>query len=226
MLSVEKGNMEQVYLDWRRDAEQAAELATMNAITNPIEARITGSANWHVVTTVTGHENVASAFLVSRRFGVFDPHSRETVVRRGRKVDRVYRLLPGYLIVFVWGLDQQKDRILSCPGVLGILKNGDGAYAVVPDHVIDDMRRWELSESPVAAEVAAIAYREEILAARPKLTRKQRRYRNQALTEGQPEQPTKLFATERCYSALDADFEALDDATRISRFNAAIGVGS
>lgn len=226
MLAVEKGNMAQVYLDWRREAEQAAEVATMVAITNPIEAQITGGANWHVVTTITGHENVASAFLVSRRFGVFDPYSKETVVQRGRKVDRVRRLLPGYLIVFVWGLDQQKERILSCPGVLGILKNGDGAYAVVPDNVIDDMRRWELAHSPAAAEVAAIAYREDILAARPSLTRKQRRYRKEALTELAPEPPPKLVATQRCYSVLDADFEALDDATRISRFNEAIGVGS
>lgn len=59
--------------------------------------------------------------LVRRRFGIYVPEIRETVVSRGRKVDRRRSMFPGYVFVFVWTGGENLGRLFGCDGVLDVV---------------------------------------------------------------------------------------------------------
>lgn len=69
---------------------------------------------WHVFEI---YSIDAEAELTKRRFGIYVPLCEETTVKRGRKVDRVFRLFPGYVFVLLWETDANWGRLASVPGI-------------------------------------------------------------------------------------------------------------
>lgn len=113
---------------------------------------------WLIVRTEGGREQTAAAHLIGRRFGVYLPHFKETLVVRGRKMERTRMLFPGYLFVFVWGASQHVRRILAVPGVIEVMMIG-GRPAIVPDDLIDRIREQENCHWPMVTTVDVVKVR-------------------------------------------------------------------
>lgn len=209
----------------------------------PITAQIlpTVSPQWYVITIVPEHENIASGHLVGRGFGVFDPFGMIKMIVRGKVRLRHQRLLPGYLLVFVWDVEQQKARIRACPGVLDILRYGNGRAVTVADDLVNYLQAKEISRSAGAMDWArelGIDPATPLPIARAKAEkskkRKKKLYKNkkkgrrpvqrEAVAVAPPQAPVEI-ATIRPYSALEG-IEDLVASERISLFNRAIGLGS
>lgn len=62
----------------------------------------------------------AEAEIAKRRFGLYVPEMRETIVRRGRKVDLRRPMFPGYVLVFMWPGGGNRDRLRAC-GVMSVV---------------------------------------------------------------------------------------------------------
>ena len=82
------------------------------------------------------------------RFGVYVPEVDETVVKRGRKIDRCVPMFSGYVFVFMWYSDQHWQWISKTPGVIAIV----GALS---DEEIDNVRNIENQKRPVIIELPA-----------------------------------------------------------------------
>ncbi|WP_296741412.1 transcription termination/antitermination protein NusG [Mesorhizobium sp.] len=130
-----------------------AVLARPAATYDPRDAEIIPGVipKWYVVKVYPGAERKVADELIARRFGIFIPESEKTVVRRGRKVDRVELMFPGYIFVFVWDVLQHRSRIECVPGVTGLIYD-DGKPAVITDDKIDIIRAVENGERPLVKE--------------------------------------------------------------------------
>jgi transcriptional antiterminator RfaH len=86
-------------------------------------------------------ERVAKHFLQLAGYAVYIPLIREHVVRRHRRVERIASLFPSYGFV---GLTEQQGwySVRWSIGVAAVLMGGDHP-AVVPDAILDDIRRRE-----------------------------------------------------------------------------------
>lgn len=200
-----------LYLKW------AAEAALQNAQRfeekmGPYSAEIvpgTG-ANWHAVIPAPAHERVAAAHLVARGFGIYLPEIDVTIIRRGRKVDLVRLLIPGYLFVYVWDIARHVNRIRACPGVMDFLK-ADGQIRVIPWSMIDQLRVIENQERPLSLPM------DEVIKPRKKRWRRSRK-EIQAV-------PAEIIGI-HAYSPMMEEMRqaGIDDAARISAFNKALGL--
>ncbi|UEM09031.1 transcription termination/antitermination NusG family protein [Bradyrhizobium barranii subsp. barranii] len=85
------------------------------------------------------------AELIKRRFGIYVPECDETIVSRGRKIERRVPMFVGYVFVFLWATDQNWQQIVATPGVVGILGE-------LTDDEIDRVRRRENTERPIALQ--------------------------------------------------------------------------
>lgn len=183
----------------------------------PLDAQLAADTvpNWHIVTTLPSHEHIASGHLIGRRFGVYHPLYRETIVRRGRKADVVRQLFPGYLFVFVWGIDEHYRRIVACPGVTGLLLAA-GRPAVVPDQVIREIEATEMWEDQgLAQAVANASYSEPV--------HKKRKWRRKPKTRHESPSLRNEVVTVRPRSMFDG-IETLDDGARKDLLHRAIGL--
>jgi transcription antitermination factor NusG len=104
----------------------------------PLEGYGQGSAGWLAIHTRHQHENLAARSLAYKGFEVFLPVY--TCVRQWS--DRTKKLpvplFPGY--VFLRGEPEQQIRILTTPGVLGLVGFA-GAPAFIPDVEIEAVRQ-------------------------------------------------------------------------------------
>ena len=94
--------------------------------------------HWHAVHTRYQHEKAVAQALSGKGLHVFLPIYCATHLWRRRPVRLQLPLFPGYLFL-QGGLDRQL-RILSTPGVVGLVKSGVHA-AVVPPEQIAAVRR-------------------------------------------------------------------------------------
>jgi transcriptional antiterminator NusG len=78
-------------------------------------------AKWYVVEVYASEQHDVAFELAKHRFGVYVPVVKETVVLRGRKIDRNVPLLSGYIFVFMWFSDQHWRWISDTRGVIAIL---------------------------------------------------------------------------------------------------------
>lgn len=130
--------------------EVMAVLATPAATFDPRNAELLPDIipKWYVIKVYPGAERKVATELVARRFGIFIPESEKTVVRRGRKFDRVELMFPGYIFVFVWDVLRHRSRIECIEGVAGLVYM-DGKPASISDGEIDVIREVENGERPL-----------------------------------------------------------------------------
>ena len=175
---------------------------------------IAEAPRWHALIVRPNQERRAVKFLSLRGFGVFDPFIKREREVRGRKRFYLERLLPGYVFAFLWNLERNYTRVLACPHVIGFAKTTHGNPVTISDKEVEKLEGQEISESAVFAEVARMNRP-------PATTRKQKRYRKEALNAEPVEIPRV-----RSYSALWDGIEDLDSEERICRFRRALCLGS
>jgi transcription antitermination factor NusG len=148
--------------------EVLAELARPVARFDPRDAELVPglTPRWHVIETYAHCEREVAKELIARRFGIFVPEGTETIVRRGRRIDRIYLMFPGYIFVFLWLSDLNFHRVTCTPGVLQLLSSVEGTPLILSDEQIDEIRAVENAE------------RAELPSSKSK--RKKRRYSNRA----------------------------------------------
>lgn len=126
-------------------ADVIAELARPVATFDPRNAELVPGVTpaWHVIETYAQREREVADELAARRFGIFVPEVEETIVRRGRKIDRKSLMFMGYIFVFVWLTDENYARVRAVDGVLRFVTVNDGKPAVISDKEIDILRYVE-----------------------------------------------------------------------------------
>ncbi len=140
MTDIVNGNMADVY---RIALAKADRTATRRG---PYAAEITPGcrALWHLVRTMPSSETATARRLVERKFGIYLPtFGRDNVLPKTGRVRAGAPLFPGYLFLFVWGLDQHWRRVRDCPGVAEVIVI-DERPVIVPDRVIDEIQVLEL----------------------------------------------------------------------------------
>jgi transcription antitermination factor NusG len=200
--------------DTRREIEKAA-LATNARIAKrqgPYEAAIIANATWHILTVAPNCDRIAAGHLIGRRFGIYLPETNRP--RAGTREP----LLPGYLLVFVWGIADHAKRILDCPGVIDFLRR-DGEIVVVPDAIVDEIREIENLQRPTVLASAAIA------AAGGASKKKKKRWRKGRKSKVVQDNGDEVVAVYP-YSPIIAAMEGLDSAARIGLFLRSLGLGS
>jgi transcription antitermination factor NusG len=153
----------------------------------------TTPAQWHLLRVQLHQESVATAHLVARRFGAYLPTFR-TLERAGNGRRREVRrpIFPGYVFIFVWGLERHLRRIRACPGVIDIERFAGSV--VVPDYAVDLVQ---------LIEARLDGYRGN---------RKRRGWRKRALTDAlEPDDRLTIATKSRLIGVAD-----LDDAGRQS----------
>ena len=137
-------------------ADVMAELARPVTRFDPRHAEMVSNIvpKWHVVETWPHRERKVAAELAARRFGIFVPESEQTVVERGRKIERRSLMFPGYVFVFVWDVLKHRDRIEAVEGVMRlVLITGEDPDNPLPaelsDEEIDEIRAVENGERPL-----------------------------------------------------------------------------
>lgn len=135
------------------------------------------------------------AELTKRRFGIYIPECQETIISRGRRVDRRIQLFPGYVFVFVWPTDDNWSKIVNIRGVVASIGS-------LTDAEIDKIRYLENCERPIVLQ-----YFDEIQAVPHK--RKRRRKPRQVVVSV----PDVVVRT-RAWSAFDDIVHNLDGEGR------------
>ena len=97
---------------------------------------------WYVIRTKVGCEAVAEDHLQRQDFPVYCPRLIARRRRFGRRAQIVSPLFPQYLFLQLAIGVQDLAPAKSTKGVLGIVRFGE-EYAVVPQPVIDGLRRHE-----------------------------------------------------------------------------------
>ncbi|MCK1568968.1 transcription termination/antitermination NusG family protein [Bradyrhizobium sp. 173] len=178
---------------------------------------------WHVVEVFASAQVEVAETLAQHRFGVYVPEVEETVVRRGRKLDRRVPMFSGYLFVFMWYSDAHWQCISSIPGVVEIV-------GALTDAEIDIVRTIENMKRPVFIEVAAEIEPEPQPAARTK-SKKKRRWKNRKAAKAKSAKPKVItdadrraeIITTRAWSAFD-DILQLDSEGRNQTLMRALGL--
>lgn len=107
--------------------------------------------SWYALQVVGGQENSAAAHLAGRRFGVYLPVEVATEIVRGRKVTRRNPMFPGYVLVATPDIDRHWNRIVSTPGAIDILGDGQESRKITES----EMARIHLIENTELAENVA-----------------------------------------------------------------------
>ncbi|HYD66108.1 transcription termination/antitermination NusG family protein [Azospirillum sp.] len=175
-------------------ADVMAELARPFVTLDYRNAEMKGNLEptWHVIETYANADRAVAEELSSRRFGIYLPEEVRSEIKRGRKVDIVRPMFPGYLFVFVWLTDRNYTRIRSTPGVMQFLAS-EGTPVVIADEVIDIVRAVENGQRPIWRPRKSRGYRKQkvadegVVAAHPpsefqdRLMRLDSKIRNQTL---------------------------------------------
>ena len=114
---------------------------------------------WYVVNTYSGHENKVKEKLEMRAssmgledyiFRVVVPEQTEVEVKDGKKVEKVKKMFPGYILVEMIMTDEAWFIVRNTPGVTGFIgSSGKGAkpFPLTPaevDKILGSMGRSRL----------------------------------------------------------------------------------
>jgi transcriptional antiterminator RfaH len=97
-------------------------------------------AYWAATRCLPRRERTAEKFLQQAGFEVYLPQIRERKLLRGRRVQMLSPLFPGYCFTRI---ELQWHAARWCPGVVNLVRNADGLPAHVPDEIIADIRKRE-----------------------------------------------------------------------------------
>ena len=147
--------------------------------------------------------------LVKRRFGIYVPEEEETIIMRGRKVDRRVRMFPGYVFVFMWDTDENWSRLANIRGVLAVL-------GTLTDEQVDKIRYCENCARPVMLQSFEIE--QDVV---PKKCRKRRRKVKKQVVVVHDE-----VTAVRAWSAFEDAIMTLDSEGRIGALRNLLGVSS
>lgn len=179
---------------------------------------------WHVVEVFASAQVEVAEALVQQRFGVYVPEVEETVVRRGRKIDRRVPMFSGYLFVFMWYSDQHWQCITSIRGVVEIV-------GALTDAEIDVVRAMENMKRPVIIDIEPEPEPEPVPVKRSK-SKKKRRWKNRKGAKAKAVAKPKVITeadlraeiiTTRAWSAFD-DILQLDSEGRNQTLMRALGL--
>lgn len=125
-----------------------AELSRPIETRNPCNAQIVegNTPVWFVVEVYASSQAEVAAEFAEHRFGVYVPEVDETIIKRGRKIDRRVPMFSGYVFVFMWFSDQHWRWISDTPGVVAIVGE-------LTDAEIDKVRWVENQKRPVIIEM-------------------------------------------------------------------------
>ncbi|KGT75808.1 hypothetical protein MA20_31960 [Bradyrhizobium japonicum] len=178
---------------------------------------------WHVVEVFASAQAEVAEVLIGHRFGVYVPEVEETIIRRGRKVDRRVPMFSGYLFVFMWYSDQHWQCISNIPGVVEIV----GALS---DAEIDVVRTMENMKRPVIIDIEPEPEPEPAPVVKSK-SKKKRRWKNRKGAKAKDLKPKVIteahlraqIITTRAWSAFD-DVLQLDSEGRNQTLMRALGL--
>lgn len=196
-------------------AELMAELARPFSRFDPRDAELVPGVTpvWHVVETFAHRERDVAAELVARRFGIFVPEEEETIVQRGRKVDRVSLMFPGYIFVFVWDVLSHRSRIEAIDGVLRLIMDVDGIPLFLTDDEINQIRAVENSKRYAPPMVNGAALRKG----------KKKRWRKTVKQVTEEERDNEIVCV-RPWSAFQDSLMTLDSEERNQSLRKALGL--
>jgi hypothetical protein len=131
-----------------------AELARPTAAFDPRNAELVPGVTpaWYVIETYAHRERDVAGELVERRFGIYLPEEEKTIIRRGRVVNRVSLMFPGYVFAFVWDVLSHRSRIEAIDGVSRLLLDVDGVPLFLTDEEVDKIRYCENCARPVTLQ--------------------------------------------------------------------------
>lgn len=169
---------------------------------------------WYVVETYAQCERKVADELITRRFGIFVPEIEETIVRRGRKVDRKALMFTRYIFVFTWLTDRNYSLITSIEGVFRFVSVNDGIPVIVKHADIDVLRMVENGQRPFT-----VIFDED---GPPEYLSKKARRR----WKPKPRvfNPKTDIVCVRAWSAFDDGFAALDSEVRNQTLRKALGL--
>ena len=94
---------------------------------------------WTAAQLTPNRTALALHFLQQAGYETYDPLTRLERVHRGRRVNVLHQLFPGYAFVYI--IDRWYSAAWA-PGVVRLIKDGERP-AVVPDRVISELRKRE-----------------------------------------------------------------------------------
>lgn len=119
---------------------------------------------WYVVNTYSGHENRVKENLEMRvetmgiqdaLFRVLVAEEAEIEIKKGKKVEKMKNLFPGYLFVEMIMTDEAWYIVRNTPGVTGFIgSSGGGAkpFPVSPEEIESILRRLGLSDKKLVVQ--------------------------------------------------------------------------
>jgi len=169
---------------------------------------------WYVIETYPQCERDVADELSGRRFGIFVPEVEETVVSRGRKIDRKSLMFTRYIFVFLWLNDQNYSLVLGTEGVMRFVSVDGGKPAKISDKEINLLRRVENGKRPFV-----VIFDDEVA---PAFLSKKARHR----WKPKPRvfNPKTDITAVRAWSAFDDGFTALDSEGRNQTLRKALGL--
>ena len=167
---------------------------------------------WQVVEVYPGAERKVADEMIVRRFGIYLPEFEETIVRRGRKIDRTELMFPGYIFVFVWDAVEHRSRIEAIGGVLRLVMDVNGVPLGLTDDEIDLIRTVENQRRPLRLQEFSVE-----VEPRKKRRRRRKRIATKILDE--------IIAT-RPWSAFCDGLMAVDSEVRNQTLQKALGLRS
>src|SRR5947209_1963270 len=94
---------------------------------------------WTAAQLTPNRTALALHFLTLNGFEVYDPKTKLERVHRGRRVNVLHQLFPGYCFI---SIVQRWYEARWCPGIVRLVMDGERP-AVVPDRVISELRKRE-----------------------------------------------------------------------------------
>lgn len=140
------GNMADVYAEFWRMQEIAASVeASINYVVEHTPASFAEASEddpeWFLIETFPLSEPRALRSLARRRFGVIQPMTQRRDRYAGHLVQGWQPVFSSWLFVRTWNIRKMRRRILSAPGVLGILHDPvSGEARPIPDWFVEMLR--------------------------------------------------------------------------------------
>jgi transcriptional antiterminator NusG len=179
--------------------------------------------SWFVLEVHAPAQASVAAELAQRRFGIYIPEVEETVVSRGRKIERRAPMFSGYIFVFMWFTWDHFSWIVNTNGVVDLVGK-------LTDAEIDIVRAMENTKRPIYIEMPVLeAIEQEPV--KPK-SKKKRRWKNRKGAKAKAPARPKLITeadlraeivTTRAWSAFD-DVLQLDSEGRNQTLMRALGL--